>query len=77
MSSLIKGLLFCLIAAASISATSISVIDPPELAKQSSLQSISIHVAPIGFRPLSGRLEGKAVVADPMGACTMITDVHN
>lgn len=77
MSSFIKRLLVCLIAAASISATSISVIDPPELAKQSALQSIPIHVAPIGFRPLSGRLEGKAILSDPIGACTMITDVHS
>lgn len=34
-------------------------------------------MAPIGFRPLSGRLEGKAILADPLGACAMITDVHN
>jgi hypothetical protein len=38
--------------------------------------SISV-IDPIGFRPLSGRLEGKAVLADPIGACTMINDVHN
>lgn len=77
MSCHIKGVLVCLIAVASINTTSISIIDPPELAKQGSLQSIPIHVAPIGFRPLSGRLEGKAVLADPMGACAMITDMHN
>ena len=36
-----------------------------------------MHVTPIGFRPLSGRLEGKVVLANPSGACSMIDDVHD
>jgi hypothetical protein len=36
-----------------------------------------MHVSPIGFRPLSGRLEGKAILADPFGACTIISDAHS
>lgn len=60
-----------------IYASSISIIDPPELAKQSSLRNISAHISPIGFRPLSGRLEGKVVMADPIGACSMIGDMHD
>lgn len=36
-----------------------------------------MHVTPIGFRPLSGRLHGKVVVANPTGACSMIDDLHS
>jgi hypothetical protein len=77
MGKLFKTLAIALLFIIHIQAASITIIDPPELAKQTSVQPIPIHVSPIGFRPLSGRLEGKAVMADPMGACSMISDVHD
>jgi hypothetical protein len=60
-----------------LNSTTITVIDPPELAAQFHNQPFSMHVSPIGFRPLSGRLEGKVVIANPSGACSMIEDVHS
>ncbi len=36
-----------------------------------------MHLSPIGFRPLSGRLEGKALLANPGGACSLIQDLHS
>jgi len=58
------------------SSANIQVVYPPELAKQFP-SGISIHVSPIGFRPLSGNLYGKVMLANPAGACSMIQDVHS
>lgn len=67
-------LLLFLIAAA-LSAT-LQVLAPPALASKFPNPMI-VHLSPIGFRPLSGRLEGRVVVASPSGACDRIQDLHS
>ena len=40
-------------------------------------QPIKAHLSPIGYRPLSGRLEGSVVLANPIGACSKIKDIKS
>jgi hypothetical protein len=59
-----------------VASTTVTLLSPPELVSQFN-QPFPMHLSPIGFRPLSGRLEGKAILADPSGACSMIADAHS
>lgn len=58
----------------SVSGTSIHITSPPELLKIIS-KPISAHSSPIGFKPLSGTLDGTVVLASPAGACSKINSV--
>jgi len=59
-----------------LTATKLEVISPIELANQFT-NGIPIHVSPIGFKPLSGRLDGITILSMPGGACSIIQDVHS
>lgn len=72
-----KALFLSFFFAIQLYATTITVVDPPQLAEMFQKKPFPMHVTPIGFRPLSGRLNGKVVLADPAGACSMINDVHS
>jgi len=57
-------------------AAGLRVISPKEL-KHLFPSGITVHISPIGFRPLSGKLDGRALLSSPLGACSQIQDVHN
>lgn len=50
------------------------VLSPPELASLFP-KPIETHPSPIGFKPLTGRIEGYLILADPPGACSRIKSV--
>jgi hypothetical protein len=51
-------------------------VGPEDLTKLFS-SPIKAHLSPIGYRPLSGRLEGSVLLAKPEGACSKIKDVKS
>jgi hypothetical protein len=56
--------------------TAINVVSPPELVNLFK-DHISGHLSPIGHQPLRGKLEGLVVLADPIGACDKLADMHS
>ena len=57
-------------------ATHIYAVEPESLRKLFP-DGIKAHISPIGFKPLSGRLEGNIVLANPIGACNKIDEIKN
>ena len=57
-------------------AADIHPMEPNDL-KKLFTEPIKAHISPIGYRPLSGRLEGSVVMANPKGACEKIKDVSS
>lgn len=49
----------------------------PDALRQMFSEPIKAHISPIGFRPLSGRLEGSIILADPAGACSKIQELRS
>lgn len=43
--------------------TAIDVLSPPDLITLLADDPLQMHLSPIGFRPLSGRIDGKVVLA--------------
>ncbi len=76
-----RALLTLILFTSYATSTTLTVVEPPQLLelleKESFPTQIPMHVTPIGFRPLSGRLNGKVLLANPTGACSMIDDVHS
>ena len=56
--------------------THIYAVEPESLRKLFP-EGIKAHISPIGFKPLSGRLEGNIVLANPIGACNKIDEIKN
>jgi hypothetical protein len=67
--------LFALMATLSLTAD-VHPMEPQDLA-QLFTAPIKAHLSPIGYRPLSGRLEGAVVLANPKGACSKIKDISS
>lgn len=70
------ALIVLLILTTEIYATSVHPVSPPEFAALFP-QRIETHVSPIGFKPLTGRIEGLVILADPAGACSKIKSVSS
>ena len=70
ISSLVLFVLLALLG--TVKASNVKVVGPPELVKQFP-NPIAAHLSPIGYRPLSGRLEGVLLLADPIGACSRLS----
>jgi len=51
-------------------------MEPKELTEMFTTP-IKAHLSPIGYRPLSGRLEGSVILANPKGACSKIKDINS
>ena len=58
-----------------VAASSIQVVEPDLLAIKYP-GGIAIRTSPVGFKPISGSLEGRLVMADPSPACHKIQDLH-
>ena len=56
---------------ASSAPVTVQVVEPSDLR-----QSIGAHVSPIGFKPLSGRIEAQLILSDPIGACSQLSDLN-
>ena len=56
--------------------TAIYPISPPELVTLFK-EPIKVHLSPIGYRPLVGRLQGLVILAEPIGACTKLTEINS
>lgn len=68
--------LFITFLVGSVVSTTLHPVHPDDFA-QLFKEPIKAHVSPIGFRPLSGKLEGHIVLANPIGACKPLKEMKN